>query len=306
MAQTRTDAPAAVWVRALRLPTLGASLVPVLLGVALGLPARDALGAWLWLPAVLGCALLQLGSNLLNDLGDYQSGVDHEGALGGSGVLPEHLLFPSQVARAGWACFGLAAVLGAGLLVARGLPMLVLGTLGLLGGWGYTAGPRYKYLGLGDLFVFVLLGPLTALGGYVAVAGTVASVPLLAAVPAGLLITATLHSNNVRDLEADRDSGLATVALWLGRRGSLRYFALLVFGAYAALPLLALFRVLPWTALLPLLTLPLALRAVADLAQAESVEARRERPLVEQTARLHLAFGLLLVVGGTLGGLFGN
>ena len=186
--------------------------------------------------------------------------------------------------RAAALCFGAAALIGVGLVLARGAAMAALGVAGLLGGIGYTAGPRYKYLGLGDLSVFILMGPLMVLGGALAVSGQLGWMPLAASLPVGLLVTAILHANNLRDLEADQASGLHTVAIWLGRGASLIYFRLLVYGASAVVAALVVARVLPWPALLPLVTLPLARKADRDLSSATSLEARRARPLVEQTA----------------------
>ncbi|GAC1344581.1 MAG: 1,4-dihydroxy-2-naphthoate octaprenyltransferase [Myxococcales bacterium] len=292
---------AAVWLRALRLYSVTASVVPVALGVAVAWPLRDRLGLLLFVPAILAGVLLHLGTNLVNDLGDFEKGVDHEGALGGSGVLTGRMLTPRAVGRAAALCFAAAALIGVWLIAERGATLALLGAAGLVGGWGYTAGPRYKYLGLGDAFVFVLMGPLMVLGGAVAVSGRAGFAPALASIPIGLLVTAILHANNVRDLEADQQSGLHTVAIWLGRAASLRYFAALVYGAYAAAIALAATRVLPWASLLPLLTLPLARKVVGDLSAAASLEARRARPLVEQTAQLHLAFGAALIAGTALG-----
>jgi 1,4-dihydroxy-2-naphthoate octaprenyltransferase len=273
----------------------------VVLGVVLAFPSRDALGAWLWLPALLSGVLLHLGANLLNDLGDYESGADRPGSPGGSGVLTERLLTTAQVERAAWTCLSLAALSGAALVVARGLPMLALGSFGLLGGWGYTAGPRFKYLGLGDLVVFATMGPLLVLGGYVAVSGQVGWTPVLASIPVGLLVTAALHANNVRDQETDRAGGIFTAAIRLGRAGSLRYFAVLVYGAYACAALLSLARVLSLGALLPLASLPLAVRLSRALGEARTPQARLEAALEERAAALHLAFGLTLIAGCTAG-----
>jgi 1,4-dihydroxy-2-naphthoate octaprenyltransferase len=298
-----TPAPsrAAIWLRALRLYSVTASAVPVLFGIVLAWHLRVGLGALLALPALLGGVLIHLGTNLMNDVGDYKKGVDHEGALGGSGVLVDRLLTSEQVSRAAWICFGLAAAIGVGLCAARGLPMLALGVLGILGGWGYTAGPNYKYLGLGDLFVFILMGPLMVLGGALAVDGRIDASVLYASIPLGLLVTAILHANNLRDLEADQASGLHTVAISLGRQKSLVYFRVLVYGAYAALPVLAALHILPWGSLLALISLPIAHKTSAAISAAETVEARRQTPFVEGTAKLHLAFGVLLIVGTSLG-----
>jgi 1,4-dihydroxy-2-naphthoate octaprenyltransferase len=139
------------------------------------------------------------------------------------------------------------------------------------------------------------------LGGALAVSGHLGADALYASIPVGLLVTAILHANNVRDLEADRESGVRTVAIALGRPASLIYFLLLVYGAYLSVLALVLVRILPWSSLLVLATIPLAYKGSRALAAAESLDARRRAPLVESTAQLHLAFGLALIAGTALG-----
>lgn len=287
----------AVWIQALRLYSLSASVIPVVLGVVLAWPQRDAVGGLLWLPALLGAVLLHLGTNLLNDIGDFQSGVDRLGVSEGSGVLTRGLLAPAQLSRAAYALFAAGCLCGLPVALDRGWPLLALGAVGLFGAWGYTAGPRYKYFGLGDICVFTLMGPLMALGGALAVAGHLESRVALGAIPVGLLVVAILHANNFRDLEADSEAGIHTVARGLGLRGSHVYFALLLLGAEAALPALWLAGILPASALAALITLPLALKLLRTAASADSPAARRAANLVEETAKLHLLFGLLVIAG---------
>ena len=284
---------ARAWLRVLRLPTACAALWPLLLGMALALPSRDALSAWLWAPALLCALLLHSGAHLMNDLGDYQRGLDRAGEPGGSGVLPARLLAPGQVARAAWVALGLSALCGSALLLGRGLPMMALGAAFLLGSWGYTAGPGFKYLGLGDLFVFLLEGPLLALAGFVAVSGQAGWEPAAAGVPLGLLATAALHANNLRKRKGDLEGGVATVALWLGVRGSLRYFLALVCGAFATLGLAVWSGILPAVSLVALAALPLATWSFRALVTAVQRRAAGER-VVATLLWLRLGFGLVL------------
>lgn len=298
-------ASAEVWLRALRLYSITASVVPVVFGGLLAWPRRDAAGPWLWPLAVLGAVLLHLGTNLLNDHGDFASGVDRPGTSAGSGVLVEGLLTPRQVARAAALCFGLAVAVGLVLARARGWSLVALGVTGVLGGWAYTAGPRYKYVGLGDPFVFLLMGPLMSSGAALVVGGVLSWTPALAALPLGLLVTAILHANNLRDLEDDRASGVRTLAIALGRRGSVAYLAVLLGGAYVALAALAVSGAVPAAALAAVASAPLAWSLARDAARSVTLEARRAAHLVERAAQLHLAFGALCVAGVALALVFG-
>jgi 1,4-dihydroxy-2-naphthoate octaprenyltransferase len=281
------------WLRALRLPTACAALWPLLLGMVLALPARDPLATWLWAPAILCALLLHTGAHLMNDLGDYERGLDRAGEPGGSGVLPARLLAPSQVARAAWTALALSALCGSALLLGRGLPIMALGAAFMLGSWGYTAGPGFKYLGLGDLFVFLLEGPLLALAGYVSVSGQAGWEPAAAGVPLGLLATAALHANNLRKRKGDLEGGVATVALWLGVRGSLRYFLALVIGAFACLGLVVFEGLLPKIALLAFCALPLSVWSFRALLAAVQRRAPGERVVVT-LLWLRLVFGFVL------------
>jgi 1,4-dihydroxy-2-naphthoate octaprenyltransferase len=294
---SRSPSDASIWLRALRLYSISASVVPVVLGGMLALGQRDGSGLWLLPLAVLAAVCLHLGTNLANDLGDFRSGVDRLGGSEGSGVLTGGLLSEAQVARAAYGFFALGGVLGLPNALARGWPVWALGILGLLGGWGYTMGPRYKYLGLGDLCVFALMGPLMALGGGLAMSGQFELRIAAAAVPIGLWVVAILHANNFRDLEADGESGIHTVARALGWRGSLVYLAVLMVAAYGALAACCAFHVLPWPALAAFATAPGALGLWRRAARAYAPAERRGAMLVEDAAKLHLLFGLLAIAG---------
>ena len=278
------------WFKALRAYSFTASMVPVAAGALLA--AGQAGARWGLLPFVaLGVLFLHIGTNLINDYYDYELGLDHQGALGGSGVLVSGDLTAKQVGLAGLASFILAAVLGIPLVLARGWPILALGALGAAGGALYTAKPvQYKYFGAGDALVFLLMGPLMVGGAQYALSGRWSTAAWAASLPIGLLVTAILHANNLRDLELDAEFDLKTLAIRLGRRGSLVYLNCLLAGAFLATIGAALLGFLPWPALLALLAAPLALK-LSKGAQGKSAD------IVEQAAQLHLSFGLLLSVG---------
>ena len=294
---SRGPSRASSWLRSLRLYAISASVVPVVLGGVLALGQRDGPGLWLLPLAILAAVCLHLGTNLANDLGDFRSGVDRLGVSEGSGVLTRGLLSDAQVARAAYAFFALGGLLGLPIAIARGWPLWALGVLGVAGGWAYTLGPRYKYLGLGDLCVFVLMGPLMALGGGLAMSGQLDLRFALAAIPIGLWVVAILHANNFRDLEADAESGIYTVARALAWRGSLVYLAVLMAGAYLTLAACCVLGTLPWPALAAFVTAPGAFGLWRRAARAHTPEERRKAMLVEDAAKLHLLFGLLATAG---------
>jgi len=290
------------YVRLLRPFSFTASLVPLLLGAALA-ALDDGDDRWLLLPFVLvGGVGLHAVANVANDLYDFRRGVDVDYPLEGSSrVLTDGVLDERQVTRCLLVLVAVVVACGAVLLAVRGLPMLVLGLVGLAGAYGYTGGPRgYKYLGLGDVLVLVLMGPLMVGGSYLALTGALPSRVLLASAPVALLVSAVLVANNLRDVTHDRDTGVTTVSTALATRPALaraEYDVLLGLAALAV-PVLVLTGVLPVAALLALLAVPLGvplLRALhgSRFGCAEDLGFA----FVGGTARLHAAAGALLVLG---------
>ncbi|CAA9444361.1 MAG: 1,4-dihydroxy-2-naphthoate polyprenyltransferase [uncultured Rubrobacteraceae bacterium] len=291
-----------VWWRAVRAYSFPASVAPVLVGAALALESGNAL--WGLLPVVLLCSVLfQAGTNAINDYFDFVRGVDEDDPYSGSsGVLTKGLLRPSEVFVYGVGLFGAGTLLGIVLLYYRGLPMLLIGVAGLLGGYLYTGGPKgYKYLALGEVLVFVLMGPLSVVGTYLALTGEVSLAVLLASLPVGSLVAAIMAINNHRDAASDRGVGVKTLSNVIGFRASRVENLILPVSAYLFVALAALFGLLSMWTLLVFLSLPLALRNLRDIWISGEESVRELTYLVVRTAQLHLLFGILLSVGITLG-----
>ena len=116
--------------------------------------------------------------------------------------------------------FALAAAIGVWLTSSGAGRCVVLGLLGLVGGWGYTAPPlEYKFRALGLPLVFLLMGPLMVVGAYFAVTGEFDWAAVWVSVPVGLLVTAILHGNEWRDIGEDARAGSRTFSIRVGREG---------------------------------------------------------------------------------------
>lgn len=230
-----------IWLRALRAYSFPASVVPVLVGTALALDAGGEV-SWGLLPVVLVCAVLfHAGTNVIDDYFDFVRGVDKDDPHGGSsGVLTKGLLRPPEVFAYGVGLFGAGVLLGIVLLYSRGLPMLLLGIAGLLGGYLYTGGPKgYKYLALGDVLVFLLMGPLMVVGSYYALTGGVTLTVFLASLPVGSLVAAIMAVNNHRDAATDKEAEVRTLPNVIGFRASRIENLLLPVSAYLFVALMA-------------------------------------------------------------------
>jgi 1,4-dihydroxy-2-naphthoate octaprenyltransferase len=162
--------------------------------------------------------------------------------------------------------------------------------------YGYTAPPlKLAYRGLGELNVFVLMGPLMVLGGFLVHRAAGLGVALTASLPIGCVVAAILHANNLRDLDDDRALGKKTLATIVGPTWAKWELGALIGAAYALLAAAVYWRILPRTSLLAFLSLPTALKIGKTVVQGKTP--LEVAPSVRQCARLHAEFGVLLALG---------
>jgi 1,4-dihydroxy-2-naphthoate polyprenyltransferase len=307
--------PTQRWVLGARPRTLPAAIVPVLVGTAAAHPwshrARDlsppdglrVSSWWCALGALVVALAIQIGTNLANDYSDGIRGTD-DARVGPVRLVATGLASPGAVKRAAFLAFAVAAVAGLGLAWATSAWwILVVGAACLLAGWFYTGGPRpYGYLGLGEAFVFVFFGLVATVGSYfVQTLELQAPVVWFAAVAVGLLATALLLANNLRDIGTDAGSGKRTVAVRVGRAPAGRLYVATVLLPFLGVVVWALLSVSgvvraarPAVAFLPLAALPLVTGPVR-LVRSDA-EGRALLPVLAATGRLQLVFGVLLSI----------
>lgn len=282
------------WLLAIRIPTLPAAVVPVLVGTAIAIRS-GAFRFWPFLAALAAALLIQIGTNLANDYFDYLKGADTATRLGPTRVTQSGLIPPNTVRLGMLVSFGLAALLGVYLVIVGGWPILVIGLLSLLAGIIYTGGPwPIGYHGLGDLFVFVFFGLIAVAGTTYLHTGLWLPSALIAALPVSTLVTAILVVNNLRDIDTDRQAGKRTLAVMIGAQATRIEYLLLVGGAYPLLLVCWLTGAASAWVLLPALSLPLA---VSLIKRVWTQTGTRLNLALKDTARLHMIFGLLLTFG---------
>ena len=249
--------------------------------------------------AAIGALLLQVGSNLANDVFDFERGADREGRTGPLRVTQAGLLTPSQV-RAGMAVvFGLSLLVGIYLTIEAGWPVVVIGLTAIAAAIAYTGGPfPLGYNGLGELFVMIFFGFAAVCGTAFVQAGYVPSAAWPAGLAAGCLATAILAVNNVRDIDQDRESGKRTLPVRFGRPWGVAEFVVLVALAYLVPLLLVLTDRATISLLLVLLSVPLALPLVRSLRHERGDLLNRT---LAGTARLFLVWSILYSAGLMLG-----
>jgi 1,4-dihydroxy-2-naphthoate octaprenyltransferase len=265
--------------------------------ISVGAALAENAGGFSWglyLLTLVGGVLAHAGTNLINDYYDVQSGVDDAEAKTAQyrpHPLVEGKLRAESVRNVALALLGVTLLIALVLSFARGFEILLLGLVGVLISFAYTAPPlKYKYVALGELAVFLIWGPLMVEGAYFVQAQEFAPRPLAVSIPFGVLVALVLLANNIRDMEHDASKGIKTIAIVLGRVPALALYRWLMVAAYVSVALMALFGYVSHWALLTLLSLPIAVGLFREMSGEPPKDADA------RTAKLDTAFGLLLVL----------
>jgi 1,4-dihydroxy-2-naphthoate polyprenyltransferase len=285
--------PLKLWIVAARPRTLPAAVAPVLVGTSLA-ASEDVFKPLRFVCALIGSIFIQIGTNLANDYSDARRGADTEDRLGPVRVTAGGLVPPRRVLTWTYVAFGIAVLAGVYLIAVAGWELLAVGIASIVAGVLYTGGPKpYGYEGLGELFVFLFFGIVAVVGSYFVQTEDLERAAFDLAVPVGLLASAILVVNNVRDIDTDRRAGKRTLAVRVGRGKARRLFTLMIAFAYIAL-IGIVFELSAWV-LLPLLTIPLAVPLVRTVST--RTDGASLNGALADTGRLLAVFSLLLSVG---------
>jgi 1,4-dihydroxy-2-naphthoate polyprenyltransferase len=270
-----------VWIEAARPRTLTISISPVLVGTA---SAEEPI-VWRFGAALIVALAIQIGVNFANDYSDGRRGVDIPARVGPRRATAAGLVTPEAMKVAVVAALAVAAGAGLALAAATSYVLVAVGALCFVAALAYSGGPRpYASVGLGEVFVFVFFGLVAAVGSAYVQTERITLMAVFSAIPVGLLATAVLVVNNVRDMSTDAAVGKLTLAVWMGRTHTISLYRGLVLGSYPWLVLIAGGLGTAWP-LLPFAMIPFALRLM------------RTASSLTGTARLQLGFSVLLASG---------
>ena len=271
--------------------TLPAAVVPVLVGTAVA-ASQGGVIWWRAGTALVVSLAIQVGTNYANDYADGVRGTD-DVRVGPVRLVAGGLATARSVKTAALLAFAVAGVAGLLLAAAVGPELIVVGAACIAAGWFYTGGSRpYGYVGLGEVAVFVFFGLVATVGSAYVHQGMVSALAVAAAVPVGLLSTALLVVNNLRDIPTDAAAGKRTLAVRLGDRSTRLLYAACVVVAFVVVLPIAVAR--PYT-LLVAATVLLARQPVKIVM--DGAVGRDLIAVLVATGRLQLVFGALLALG---------
>lgn len=277
-----------IWIAGARPKTLGAAIAPVIVGTAFaGYDAEPTN----FILALLVALALQIGVNYANDYSDGVRGTDDD-RVGPIRLVGSGLAKPEAVKRAAFLSFFVAAFAGLILSARTEWYLLIIGALAIIAAWTYTGGPKpYGYQALGEISVFIFFGLVATLGTYFVQVGSISWPVILAAISMGLLATAILNVNNLRDLERDAKSGKRTLAVRLGAARTRTLYRLTIF-----LPLIFSLVLLSQSIyfLLTLIVLPQLLRASRLVNSTALIE------LLGKTGQIQISYSLALSLASLL------
>lgn len=295
---------AAVWLQTARVKSLAISSIAVLAGGAVAL--HHGLVSWRLLLAWLGSVSIQAGTNLINVSYNYKAGLGTPGykvdPRGSSAPVRMGLLNAGAVRRGALVCFAVGVAAGLALVALCGWPILAIGLPAVIAGYSYGAPPlRLGYRGLGVITVLMFMGVIMVLGSYYVVALEFDIAPAIAGSAIGLMAAAIMHTNDLRDYAGDLAYGKRTLSTLLGRERASHALLIMIALGYLSVVLAAALLILPWPALLVLLTVPRSVLLFRTVYRSRDPEELNQAWF--RGVQLHTEFGVLLIAGLALAAL---
>jgi 1,4-dihydroxy-2-naphthoate octaprenyltransferase len=288
-----------IWIFALRAPFFTASIIPLLLGMAIAYYETGSFDFLIGLLTLISGVSIHAGTNLANDYYDRSTddiNIYYSQFNGGSRMIQNDIIAPRRILIASILSYIVGSVTAILILfLIQGFMLIIFLSVAVLLGFFYTALPvSLSYRGLGEIAVFVGFGPLGVFSAYYIQLGHMDSpLLILASIPIAILISLVLFLNEFQDFEADAKAGKNTLVVALGKKKGVKIYTIGMFLAYITVILFVLMSWFPAVLLLPLITLPIAIKAVTH-ANKNFDKIQELLPANGQTILIHFVFGLLL------------
>lgn len=287
------------WWQLTRPHTLTAAFAPVLLGTALAIQ-KQTIHIGLFVAMLVASLLIQAATNMFNEYYDFKRGLDNENSVGIGGTIVRDGVKPKTVMQLALSFYGIALLLGIYICILTSWWLAVVGLVCMAVGYLYTGGPvPIAYTPFGELVSGFFMGMLIILISYYIQTGAVDGDSILVSIPSFILVGAIMLSNNIRDLDGDKENGRKTLAILIGRKNAVSLLAgMFIVSFIWVFILIALQLVSPWLAII-LISLPKAIKATKGfIGKKLPIEMM---PAMKATAQTNTIFGLLLSIGLFLG-----
>ncbi|MFJ5715801.1 1,4-dihydroxy-2-naphthoate polyprenyltransferase [Neobacillus sp. NPDC093127] len=288
-----------VWWQMTRPHTLTAAFVPVLLGTALAL-RNGKIHFGLFLAMLIASLLIQAATNMFNEYFDFKRGLDTEHSVGIGGTIVRDGIKPKTVINLAFGFYGIALLLGIYICANSSWWLAIVGLVCMAVGYFYTGGPfPIAYTPFGEIFSGFFMGMLIILISFFIQTGSVEPTSILVSVPSMILVGMIMLSNNIRDLDGDKENGRKTVAILLGKKKAINLLAGMFIFSYLWVLALIISGVIPvWTAIV-ILSAPKAIKATKGFI-GNSLPIQMA-PAMKATAQTNTIFGFLLAIGIFIG-----
>ncbi|WP_191555792.1 1,4-dihydroxy-2-naphthoate polyprenyltransferase [Metabacillus idriensis] len=284
-----------VWWMLLRPHTLSAAFIPVTIGTVLALNEGQ-VHILLFLAMLIASILIQAATNMFNEYFDFKRGLDNENSVGIGGAIVRNGVKPKTVLNLAFAFFAVAALLGVYICMTSTWWIAVIGLICMATGYFYTGGPMpIAYTPFGELVAGFFMGMVIILLAYYIQTGTISPISIIISIPIAFLVGNIMLSNNIRDLDGDKENGRKTLAILIGRKKAIIFLASMFAASYAVILIMIALGHLSFWALLVLISTPKAYSAVKKFV-GKSLPLEM-MPAMKATAQTNIQFGFLLALG---------
>ncbi|TKC15913.1 1,4-dihydroxy-2-naphthoate polyprenyltransferase [Robertmurraya kyonggiensis] len=284
-----------VWWKLTRPHTLTAAFVPVLLGTALAIH-ETTIHIGLFFAMLLASLLIQAATNMFNEYYDFKRGLDNEESIGIGGTIVRDGVKPRTIMQIALGFYGISILIGVYICMETSWWLAAIGLVCMVIGYLYTGGPLpIAYTPFGEIFAGFFMGMGIILISFYIQVGTVTTTSVLVSVPIFILVGAILLSNNIRDLDGDKEFGRKTLAILLGRKNAIYLLAGMFIVSYAWIfVLMFLGYSSAWLAIV-VLSIPKAVKATKGfIGKTMPIQMM---PAMVATAQTNTIFGFLLSIG---------
>lgn len=283
-----------IWWMLLRPHTLTAAFIPVTIGTVLALPSGQ-INIWVFLAMLIASLFIQVATNMFNEYFDYVRGLDNENSVGIGGAIVRNGVKPKTVLYLAYSLFIFSALLGVFICISSSWWIALIGLFCMSVGYFYTGGPMpIAYTPFGEVASGGLMGVGLVGISYFIQTGEWTTEIFLISIPVSILIGAILLSNNIRDLEGDKENGRKTLAILVGRKKATDILAASFVAANLLIVAYIASGVITLWALLVLFSLIKGYRAVKEFKQKS--HPKELMNAMKSTAQTNTIFGVLLTI----------